>query len=382
MSKALIGGVLASPVALVAAVVMLLGAPQQQVGTGGGGGGGLNSAGIPANLVPLIQAAGTVCAGITAPDIAAQLKAESNFNVNATSSVGAQGIAQFMPGTWTTWGKDYDYNGTNSPLDPGDAIPAQARFMCALYGQVSTLLKSGSVKGDPNDLAWAAYNAGLGAVQGAGGVPQNGQTPAYIANIRTYLALFTRVGGGGGSVAAGASLSTTVLSYAWHTNQGQDHLAQMPGYTAAVAAAKAQGRFIAHTPGELPVGRPEGDHCSATVSIIATAAVDPTFNNSGMLSRGAGFVPQEAAWMQSHWQRLGSGSQLSVGQLRPGDVGVSTGGGLVHIWMYVGSIPGFSGNFMEGSYSYAGHVGFAPQARQSSGVLYAGEPLTVYYRKK
>lgn len=32
-------------------------------------------------------------------------------------------------------------------------------------------------------LAIAAYNAGLGAVQSAGGIPNNGQTPAYVAGI-------------------------------------------------------------------------------------------------------------------------------------------------------------------------------------------------------
>ncbi|XAS78325.1 lytic transglycosylase domain-containing protein (plasmid) [Dermatophilaceae bacterium Sec6.4] len=347
------------------------------------GGGGLNSAGIPADLVPLIQAAGTVCAGITAPDIAAQLKAESGFNRAATSPAGAQGIAQFMPGTWVTWGKDYDHNGSSSPLDPGDAIPAQAHFMCALYSQVTTLLKAGSVTGDPNDLAWAAYNAGLGAVQGAGGVPRNGETPAYITNIRKYLALFTAAGGvGGPALAAGASLSQTVLAYAWHTNQGQDHLAQMPQYTAAVNAARASGHFYAHQPGEYPAGRPEGDHCSATASLIATTAVDPSYNDAGVMAQGAGFVPVQEAWMAAHWQLVGSAGSLSLSQLRPGDVGISNGGGLTHVWMYVGSVPGFSGNFVEGSYAYSGHVGFAPQARQSPGVLYAGFPHAVYYRKK
>ncbi|NYJ76462.1 transglycosylase SLT domain-containing protein [Allobranchiibius huperziae] len=367
-------GVAAIPVMVVVAVSGASPTP-----SGGSGGGGLNPAGIPADLVPLIQAAGTVCPGITAPDIAAQLKAESNFNVNATSAVGAQGIAQFMPGTWKTWGQDYNHNGTNSPLDPGDAIPAQAHFMCALYGQVSSLLKAGAVKGDPNDLAWAAYNAGLGAVQGAGGVPQNGQTPAYVANIRKFLAQFTLPGGG---LAAGASLAQTVLAYAWHTNQGQDHLAQMPQYTTAVNAARTSGHFYAHQPGEVPVGRPEGDHCSATVSLIATTAVDPTYNNNGVLAQGAGFVPVQEAWMAAHWQPLGSASSLSLSQLRPGDIGISNGGGLTHVWMYVGSVPGFSGNFVEGSYGYPGHVGFAPQARQSSTVLYAGHPNAVYYRKK
>lgn len=134
-------------------------------------GGGLNTGAVPAAYVQLVQSAGSLCPGITAPAIAAQLDAESGWNPNASSPVGAQGIAQFMPGTWATWGKDYNSNGTNSPLDPGDAIPAQGHFMCALYAQVTSLLATKKVSGDPLDLALAGYNAGLGNVISAGGDP-------------------------------------------------------------------------------------------------------------------------------------------------------------------------------------------------------------------
>src|ERR687895_1146971 len=78
--------------------------------------------------------------------LSAQIYAESNFNPFAESSAGAQGIAQFMPGTAQSIGLD-------DPFDPEQAIDAQAHLMRDL------LRRFGSVP-----LALAAYNAGAGAV--------------------------------------------------------------------------------------------------------------------------------------------------------------------------------------------------------------------------
>ena len=74
--------------------------------------------------------------------LAAQLWQESHFNPFAQSSAGAQGIAQFMPGTAKA------YNLTD-PFDGEAAILAQAHLMHDL------LARFGSVP-----LALAAYNAG------------------------------------------------------------------------------------------------------------------------------------------------------------------------------------------------------------------------------
>ena len=102
--------------------------------------------------------------------LAAQLYAESGFNPFARSPAGAEGIAQFMPGTADAYGLD-------NPYDPVAAIDAQAHLM-------SDLLKrfAGKVA-----LALAGYNAGVGAVERYGGVPPYAETRAYVAKILGLL---------------------------------------------------------------------------------------------------------------------------------------------------------------------------------------------------
>lgn len=67
---------------------------------------------------------------------------ESKFNAASVSHAGAQGIAQFMPGTAADVGLD-------NPFDPLQAIPAAARLLRDFVDQFGNL-----------GLAAAAYNAG------------------------------------------------------------------------------------------------------------------------------------------------------------------------------------------------------------------------------
>ncbi len=109
--------------------------------------------------------------GVPAALLRAQIWQESGYSPSIRSSVGAMGIAQFMPGTWPSWGGDGD------PLNPADAIPAQARMMAALI----------KANGGSVELALAAYNAGQGNVNRFHGVPPaswaGGQTFNYVRNI-------------------------------------------------------------------------------------------------------------------------------------------------------------------------------------------------------
>ena len=101
--------------------------------------------------------------------LAAQLYAESNFNPFASSPAGAQGIAQFMPGTAAAYG-------LSNPFDPEASIDAQAHLMHDLLRQF------GSVP-----LALAAYNAGPAPVQACGCIPDYPETQAYVAKILGLL---------------------------------------------------------------------------------------------------------------------------------------------------------------------------------------------------
>jgi hypothetical protein len=132
---------------------------------------------VPARFAPMIVRAAQRW-GVSAHLLAAQLYAESNFNPFARSPAGAEGIAQFMPGTAAALG-------LLDPFDPDAAINAQAHLMRDLLGRF------GSVP-----LALAAYNAGSGAVAGCGCIPAFPETRAYVARILGLL-------GGAGEPASG-----------------------------------------------------------------------------------------------------------------------------------------------------------------------------------
>lgn len=91
---------------------------------------------------------------------------ESSFRSDVVSRAGAQGIAQFMPGT----AKE---RGLVDPFDPEAAIPASAALIADLNRRFGNL-----------GLAAAAYNAGPGRVNGflsGGGLPN--ETRAYVRII-------------------------------------------------------------------------------------------------------------------------------------------------------------------------------------------------------
>jgi hypothetical protein len=116
---------------------------------------------------------------VSAALLAAQVMAESNFNPFAVSPAGAEGIAQFMPGTAASYG-------LADPFDPVEAIDAQAHLMSDLIHQF----------GSP-ELALAAYNAGPAPVEACSCVPAIPETSAYVARIMALL-------GGAGALAVPA----------------------------------------------------------------------------------------------------------------------------------------------------------------------------------
>jgi cell wall-associated NlpC family hydrolase len=165
----------------------------------GGVDGSLKPGTVPAEYSAMVSAAGSQCPAAPPAIIAAQLHAESNFNPTAVSPVGAQGISQFMPGTWAAYGRDENADGTADPFDPVDAIAAQGRYDCQLAADLGPALTAGKVSGDLTQLMLAAYNAGPGAVLAAGGIPQNGETEVYVAKIMADAGTYTLNTGGQGT---------------------------------------------------------------------------------------------------------------------------------------------------------------------------------------
>ncbi len=135
---------------------------------------------VPQEYRKPIKQAAKECPELTPQLLAAQIDQESGFDPGAQSHAGAQGIAQFVPDTWSRWGEDLDGDGVADPFNAKEAIDAQARLMCFLILEA----KVSGIDDDPVDLALAAYNAGWSQVQKYQGIPPFKETKGYVSTIR------------------------------------------------------------------------------------------------------------------------------------------------------------------------------------------------------
>jgi len=207
-------GLVLVPVAGIALIAGVAGAQQQAAADATpAAAGGLIPGAVPAAYAAAVAKAGVSCPALSPALLAAQLQTESGWNPNAVSPGGAQGVAQFMPGTWLGWGRDENGDGTASALDPADAIPAAARYDCALAAQVA------GVPGDVQQLMLAAYNAGPGAVLAAYGVPPIAETQSYVTAITrlaaTYAAPVAAPATGRAATVIGVAMSFRGTPYLW-----------------------------------------------------------------------------------------------------------------------------------------------------------------------
>jgi len=199
--------------------------------------GDLAATSVPAAYAGLIDRYGRSCAQISPALLAAQLYQESHFNPRAVSPVGAQGIAQFMPGTWRSHGVDANRDGRADPFDPHDAIASAADYDCHLAGYIK------GISGDPVELMLAAYNAGPYAVIEHAGVPPYAETRRYVRAIRASLDLFADAGSS--ATVQPAAVQAAVVAFAYQVlgtpyrwgSDGRDGRFDCSGMTKAAYAA-------------------------------------------------------------------------------------------------------------------------------------------------
>ena len=117
-----------------------------------------------ASYLPHVYAAETQYA-LPAGLLDALVWTESRYNPLAISKAGAAGLGQLMPAT----ARDL---GVSNRFDPMANIFGAARYLRQMLNKFGVV-----------HLALAAYNAGPGAVERAGGIPRNGETPAYVRDV-------------------------------------------------------------------------------------------------------------------------------------------------------------------------------------------------------
>ena len=109
--------------------------------------------------------------GVDPALLAGLVKQESNFNPDAGSPAGAQGLTQLMPATAASLG-------VTNVHDPVQALDGGAKY---LRQQLDRF-------GGDVARALAAYNAGPGAVERFGGVPPYAETQEYVRRVQANAA--------------------------------------------------------------------------------------------------------------------------------------------------------------------------------------------------
>lgn len=125
-----------------------------------------NNVGLNLTAYAAEVAAAAALHGVDQALVRAIMHAESAYNPNAVSRVGAQGLMQLMPATAARFG-------VTEPFTPEQNIDGGVSYLAWL---------SKRFDGDLTKVA-AGYNAGEGAVDKYGGVPPYDETQRYVERV-------------------------------------------------------------------------------------------------------------------------------------------------------------------------------------------------------
>jgi len=115
--------------------------------------------------------------GVDPALVRALIHAESNFNEQALSRAGAQGLMQLMPVTQKKFG-------VKNPYNVGQNVDAGTRLLKQLLVKYRNDVK----------IAAAAYNAGIDAVERYRGVPPYEETQNYVRRVTILYSRYRQHG--------------------------------------------------------------------------------------------------------------------------------------------------------------------------------------------
>lgn len=144
----IVAAAIIAPPALIAALVLVAavavaGALGAHLGPTGTAGTTAATLGPPVNLGPVHPPASIVALDlavstggpcrVSASLLLAQQYVESGYNASAVSPAGAEGLAQFEPGTFAGYDQPVPTGGASppTPFDPVDSAWAEARMLCS-----------------------------------------------------------------------------------------------------------------------------------------------------------------------------------------------------------------------------------------------------------